>query len=82
MTKLREIISQKISDEEFKEISESSPIRFINKEHFYYYKIYMDVIGEIPKPDKEQKQCPGCGTGINLGSFHCKVCGYVLNWRL
>ena len=81
MTKLREVISKKISDEEFKETGQLSPIRFINKEHFYYYKIYRNVVGDIPKPKKGEKQCPGCGTGMDLDSFHCKVCGYVLDWR-
>ncbi len=77
MTKIREIISEKISDEEFEEAKRSSSIKFINKEHFYYYKIYMKEIGRIPKPKMEQKACPGCGAGMDIGAFHCKVCGNV-----
>jgi asparagine synthase (glutamine-hydrolysing) len=76
MTKLRDIISAKITDKEFKE--NTYPIKFINKEHFYYYKIYRKVIGEIPKPKNDEKNCPGCGTGIKKDGFHCKICGYVL----
>jgi asparagine synthase (glutamine-hydrolysing) len=57
-------------------------VKFINKEHLYYYKIYREVIGEIPEPKKGQNSCPGCGTGIGKGNFHCKICGYVLNWRV
>ena len=79
MTRLRRIISERVSDEEFEE--NSFPIKFISKEHFYYYKIYKEVIGEIPKPEKGQGTCPGCGAGIREGGIHCKVCGYVLDWR-
>lgn len=75
MTKLREIISDKISDEEFRERSAS--IKFISKEHFYYYKIYRKVVGEIPKPKDDESGCPGCGAGIKKGGFHCKICGYT-----
>jgi len=80
MRRLRQIISGRISNEEFKE--KSSSIKFISKEHFYYYKIYKKVIGEIPKPKDNEKTCPGCQAGIKKGGFHCKICGYVLDWRL
>lgn len=79
MVRLRKIISNKVSDEEFRE--NLSPVKFISKEHFYYYKIYKKVMGEIPKPKIGQNCCPGCGAGIERGSFHCKICGYVLDWR-
>ena len=73
-SKLREILTSKISDREF-EKAQRFPIRFRNKEHFYYYKIYRGVVGNIPKPEKGQKRCPGCGAGMDYGSFHCKTCG-------
>ncbi|MEW5691711.1 MAG: asparagine synthase-related protein [Candidatus Hydrogenedentota bacterium] len=79
MSKIREIISRKITDEEFKE--NRYPMKFINKEHLYYYKVYKDVVGEIQKPGSDEKPCPGCGAGIKLRGFHCKVCGYTLDWR-
>lgn len=82
MTRLRKIISKKVSDKEYKETGMSSQVKFINKEHFYYYKIYRDIIGEIPRPGKDEKPCPGCGAGIPHKGFHCRVCGYVLDWRL
>lgn len=78
MNKLRQIISHKVSDEEFKE---NSSVKFINKEHFYYYKIYRKVIGEIPKPKGDERSCPGCGAGIKRGGLHCKICGNVLNGK-
>ncbi len=82
MTKMRDIISSKVSDKEFKEAKEASLIKFINKEHYYYYQIYKDVVGDIPRPRRGEKKCPGCGGGMNAGAFHCKTCGNVLDWRI
>lgn len=79
MTRLRKIISSRVSDEEFKE--NPFPIKFMNKEHFYYYKIFREVIGEIPLPADTQKSCLCCGAGMDYGAFHCRICGQVLNWE-
>ncbi|NWF51749.1 MAG: hypothetical protein HXY47_01530 [Nitrospirae bacterium] len=79
MTKLREIISSKISDDEFEEKKKLYPINFMNKEQFYYYKIFKEVIGEIPRPKDDEINCPGCGAGVGQDSFHCRICGYVLS---
>ena len=81
MSRLREIISSKISDEEFEEGKKGIRVKFMNKEHFYYYRVYMNEIGQIPKPVKGEIACPGCGAGMGRRSFHCKVCGHVLNRR-
>jgi len=82
MTKLREIICSKISDDEFEEKKKIYPINFLNKEHLYYYEIYRKEVGRIPEPKNNQKKCPGCGAGMELTAFHCKVCGHVLDWRI
>lgn len=74
-TRLREILKSKISDETFKEKSKVYPIKFINKEHMYYYEIYKKVVGDIPKPGKGEIDCPGCGAGILREALHCQVCG-------
>ena len=82
MTKIREIISSKVCDEEFKKVSKSSSVKFVNKEHFYYYNVYKDVIGEIPEAKEGEKLCPGCEAGMDPVAFHCKICGHILDWRL
>ena len=79
MSKLREIIASRISDEEFRQKSESYSVKFINKEHLYFYEVYRREVGEIPRPRNNQKRCPGCGAGMELRSSHCKVCGHVLD---
>ncbi len=81
MTELRSVIESQISDEEFKEGLRAYPIRFWNKEHFYYYRLYREVVGEIPAPEERQKTCPCCGAGMNDGAFHCKICGGVTQWE-
>lgn len=75
MSKIRKLISDKVSDEEFK----ATHIKFINKEHFYYYKIYKKVVGEIPQPNHDEIGCPSCGAGIRKDGLYCRICGCVLN---
>lgn len=78
MTRLREIITQKISDNEFCEKQKIYPVKFFNKEHLYYYEIFRKLGGVIPVPKNTEKSCPGCGAGLKVNSFHCKTCGNVL----
>lgn len=77
MTKIREIISLKVSDGEFKKKQIIYPVKFLNREHLYYYEIYRRIVGDIPVPKDGQKSCPGCKTGLEMDDFHCKICGYV-----
>lgn len=81
MTELRKVVESKVSDEEFGKGKRDFPIRFWNKEHFYYYRIYQEMVGEIPAPEKGQKICECCGAGMDQRAFHCKVCGEVLEWK-
>ncbi|MBN2536242.1 MAG: hypothetical protein JXB88_25395 [Spirochaetales bacterium] len=78
MTTLREIISAKVDTEEYENAVKEGNIKFINKEHYFYYKIYMNVVGKIPTPEKHQKACPACGAGIKKQAFHCKICGNII----
>ena len=80
MTRLRDIISSKISDDEFKEKQKTYSVKFLNKEHLYYYEIYRKEVGEIPEAKKNEKPCSGCGTGLKIDAFHCKLCGHVLTF--
>jgi asparagine synthase (glutamine-hydrolysing) len=79
MTRLREIISAKISDDEFKEKQLAYPVKFLNKEHLYYYEIFRKVVGVIPASNRGEKTCPGCSAGLKIDTFHCKICGYCFD---
>ena len=72
--KLHEIINSIVTDEEFQSAREEVDIKFINKEHFFYWRIYNQVVGEIPKATSYEKRCPCCGAGI--GKYHCRICGF------
>jgi asparagine synthase (glutamine-hydrolysing) len=78
MTLLRGIIAERISDKEFQEKQRQYPVKFLCKEHLHFYEIYREVVGQVPLPQKEEEQCPGCGAGIPEGKRHCRVCGWVL----
>jgi len=73
-TKLHEIIDSMITDEEFQSARKEVDIKFINKEHFFYWRIYNDVVGKISKARADETSCPCCGAGI--GKYHCRTCGF------
>jgi asparagine synthase (glutamine-hydrolysing) len=76
MTQLRAIIESKVSDKEFAEKSRLYGVNFFNKEHLYYYEIFLREVGPVPRPKNDERECPGCGTGIMKGKSHCRVCGW------
>ena len=76
MTRLRQILASKIEDDEFEQGENTYPIRFISKEHFYYYKIYRKEVGALPLPLPGERICPGCKTGLKKEARHCKICGW------
>lgn len=78
MTNLRSIIAKQISDREFEEKQRMYSVKFLCKEHLYFYEIYREEIGEIPPPQEGEDQCPGCGGGLPKGKRHCRICGAVL----
>jgi asparagine synthase (glutamine-hydrolysing) len=73
-TKLHEVINNMVTDEEFQLMTNEVDIKFINKEHFFYWRIYNQVVGEIPKAKSSEKGCPCCGAG--MGKYHCRTCGF------
>lgn len=81
MSRLRDVITSIVSDLEFEEGKKVYPVRFWNKEHFYYYLIYREVVGDIPPPKDGQKRCVCCGGGMAPDAFHCRICGEVTEWR-
>jgi len=84
--RLRKIIENMVSEEEFQSVKEKTGIKFINKEHSFYYRIYSEVVGEIPQASPsapspftgegwgEVKRCPCCGA--SMGKWHCRICGF------
>lgn len=77
MTALNDFFEARISDSELNESMRQHGIYFMNKAHSYYYEIYRQVIGQIPRPVTGQRPCPGCGAGIPQSRRHCRVCGWA-----
>jgi len=73
-TKLHEIINRMVTDEEFQSARKAVDIKFIDKEHFFYWRIYNEVLGEIPKAGDDETSCPCCGAA--MGTYHCPTCGF------
>jgi len=73
-TKLHEIINSMVTDEEFQVARKEVDIKFINKEHFFYWRIYNEVVGKILRAKSSEKRCPCCGAG--MGTYHCRTCGF------
>lgn len=78
MTNLRSIIAERITDNEFAEKQKQYGVKFLCKEHLYFYEIYRKEIGEIPPPQGGEDRCSGCGGGLPKGKKHCRICGAVL----
>ena len=73
-TRLHEITNNMVTDEELRSAAEDVDIKFINKEHFFYWRIYNQVVGEIPMAKDGETRCPCCGAG--MGTYHCRTCGF------
>jgi asparagine synthase (glutamine-hydrolysing) len=73
-TKLHEIINSMVTDEEFRSATKEIDIKFINKEHFFYWRIYNQVVGKIHKARDDEIKCPCCGAA--MGTYHCPTCGF------
>ena len=73
-TRLHEIIDGMVTDEEFQSARRGVDITFLNKEHFFYWRIYDRVVGEIPRARADEVSCPCCGAAI--GTYHCRTCGF------
>jgi len=73
-TKVHEIIDNMVTDEEFQSARKEVDIKFINKEHFFYWRIYNQVVGEIPKARDDEISCPCCRAA--MGKYHCRTCGF------
>jgi asparagine synthase (glutamine-hydrolysing) len=71
-TELRKLLSNKVSDFEAKK--RKYEIKFINKEHLFYYEVYREVVGEVPLAKEGEERCPCCGAAMPQPG-HCPTCG-------
>lgn len=69
-SRLREMVARQVDQKDW-----DVPVRFLSSDHPYYYRIYRQVVGEIPPPGPGQEACPGCGAAMAPVAHHCRVCG-------
>jgi len=72
-TMLHRLVDGMVTDEEFQRARSEVDIKFLNKEHFFYWRIYDRVVGEVLKAKGGEPSCPCCGAP--MGRFHCQTCG-------
>ncbi|MEM2755142.1 MAG: asparagine synthase C-terminal domain-containing protein [Candidatus Methanomethylicia archaeon] len=70
--KLSEIF--RVDNYEFRELSKIVKLR--DAEQAFYFKIYLEIFKEPPKPGNGEYKCPSCGGGVKAGQRYCRVCGY------
>jgi asparagine synthase (glutamine-hydrolysing) len=75
-TKLRDVIRRKITDAEFDEKKREYEMEFMNEEHLFFYEIYKEVVGEVPKAKGKANVCPLCKAELPENRFHCNICGF------
>jgi asparagine synthase (glutamine-hydrolysing) len=63
----------KVTPEEFSGLSKI--VRLDSQEQAYYFKIYCEKVGTIPKPKADEKACPRCSGGVPSNKNYCKICG-------
>jgi len=74
--RLREVIGSWISEDELAQAEREFKVKFLSRDHLFYYRVYRQVVGEIPAPGPGQISCPGCGAGLEPSAFHCQTCGW------
>lgn len=52
-------------------------VRFWSIEQAYFYKIYREVVGKVPRPAEGEEACPLCGAPIPSNKIACTACGFV-----
>ena len=73
-SRLHKLIANMVSDEEFRAAIEETGIKFLNREHYFYYRIYSQIVGEIPEARSGEEACPCCKA--QLSKSYCSICGF------
>jgi len=70
-SRLRERVIGMLTDEDW-----AVSVRLISCDQPYYYRVYRQVVGEIPPPGPGEVPCPHCGAGLPPDAHHCRTCGW------
>lgn len=53
---------------------------FWSKEQAYFYKLYKEHFGSLPRPKEGEPSCGCCGAPLEPKRIACRYCGFC-NWR-
>lgn len=70
---LSKAFSSMVAPKEYEKLSKR--VKLKDYEQAYYFKVFMEVVGEIPKPKLGEKACPTCKAGLPSDAKYCRVCG-------
>jgi len=57
-------------------------VRFWSKEQAYFYKIYKEIFGKVPRASIRDQACACCGAALDSRRMVCSYCGFSngSNW--
>ncbi|MEJ5292838.1 MAG: asparagine synthase C-terminal domain-containing protein [Candidatus Methanosuratincola sp.] len=70
--------------EEVDEIVEEAArdgVLFWSREQAYFYKIFKDVFGKVPRPSSDGPSCACCGAPLDANRINCRYCGFTNGFR-
>jgi len=73
-SRLHQLIENMVPDKEFRAAIEETGIKFLNREHYFYYRIYSEIVGGIPEASSGEEACPCCKA--QLSKSYCSICGF------
>jgi asparagine synthase (glutamine-hydrolysing) len=54
-------------------------VRFWSREQAYFYKIFKEIFGRVPRPFPGESSCACCGAPLDANRVVCSYCGFN-NW--
>jgi len=70
-----DLLGDEAEEIQFKALEEG--VRFWSIEQAYFFKIYKEVVGQIPRPAEGEAACARCGAALDANRISCAVCGFV-----
>lgn len=70
--------------EEVDQIAEdalSDGVRFWSREQAYFYKLFKEVFGKVPRPLPGKPGCALCGAPLDINRIVCSYCGFSCGSR-
>ncbi|MGC8936187.1 MAG: asparagine synthase C-terminal domain-containing protein [Candidatus Methanomethylicaceae archaeon] len=80
---ISKILLEELGDEaeEIEEEALREGIKFWSREQIYFYKIFKETFGKIPKANEGERGCACCGAPLNPKKINCNICGFLNEGR-